>query len=81
MRDAPGTELLHEPRADPWWMGAVPALERIVPPAPYADGWTFMTPVIDMPRYLRWLPERVLDARAARSPGWRWPGFPRRRWW
>jgi D-amino-acid oxidase len=33
----------------------------VEPLAPYADAWSFVTPVIDMPRYLAWLTERVLD--------------------
>lgn len=57
-----GTELLHEPMADPWWIDAVPALERVDPPGAYADAWSFLTPIVDMPRYLGWLAERVLEA-------------------
>jgi D-amino-acid oxidase len=30
-------------------------------PAPYVDGWSFTTPVIEMPVYLRWLAGRVSD--------------------
>jgi D-amino-acid oxidase len=56
-----GTELLHEPTPDPWWIVAVPALERVEPRRPYGDAWSFPTPVVDMPRYLTWLTERVLD--------------------
>jgi D-amino-acid oxidase len=34
-----------------------------VPPRPpYADAWSFVAPVVDMPRYLRWLGQRVDDA-------------------
>ena len=58
VRMVPGTEVLHEPRADPWWVGAVPALERTRVNG-YADGWTFTAPVIEMPVYLRWLAARV----------------------
>jgi D-amino-acid oxidase len=57
-----GTELHRRPRPDPSWVGAVSGFERISPRAPYADAWSFHTPVIDMPRYLAWLTERVLDA-------------------
>jgi D-amino-acid oxidase len=57
-----GTELLRERTADPWWIGAVPALERVEPREPYADAWSFATPVVEMPRYLTWLTERVRDA-------------------
>jgi D-amino-acid oxidase len=57
-----GTELLPEHQPDPPWIGVVPALDRVDPPTPYADAWSFVAPVIDMPRYLVWLSERVLDA-------------------
>jgi D-amino-acid oxidase len=57
-----GTEHLRRQLPDPWWIDAVPALERVEPREPYADAWSFVTPVIDMPRYLAWLHERVLDA-------------------
>jgi D-amino-acid oxidase len=57
-----GTELLGKPTPDPWWVDAVPVLERVAPRASYADAWSFRTPVIDMPPYLTWLTERVRDA-------------------
>jgi D-amino-acid oxidase len=57
-----GTELLPRRSPDPSWIDAVPGLERVEPRPPYVDGWSFVTPVIDMPRYLAWLSERVLDA-------------------
>jgi len=57
-----GTELFLERTGDPWWRDAVPSLDRVPPRAPYVDGWSFVTPVVDMPRYLAWLSERVLDA-------------------
>ena len=55
-----GTELLREPSPDPWWRAAVPSLDRetSLPPG-YADGWTFVSPVVDMPVHLRWLAGRV----------------------
>jgi D-amino-acid oxidase len=56
-----GTELLLEETPDPWWVTAVPALARTPAPSPYRDGWSFVTPVVDMPRYLRWLAGRVYD--------------------
>ena len=37
---------------DPWWVDAVPRLDRVTPAAPYADGWSFVAPVVEMPRYL-----------------------------
>jgi D-amino-acid oxidase len=54
-----GTELLHDPTPDPWWVDAVPALERVEPRAPYRDAWSFQAPVVDMPRYLAGLAGRV----------------------
>jgi D-amino-acid oxidase len=53
---------MREPTPDPWWIGAVPALDRVTPPAPYADGWSFVAPVVEMPRYLAWLTARVEEA-------------------
>ncbi len=57
-----GTELLLAESPDPWWVAAVPDLERAAPRTPYRDAWSFVTPVVDMPRYLVWLHARVLDA-------------------
>jgi D-amino-acid oxidase len=55
-----GTELHHAVTPDPWWRSAVPTLTRVAdPPAPFADGWTFVAPVVEMPVYLRWLVERI----------------------
>ncbi len=55
-----GTELHRAPAADPWWMSALPGLTRVTAMGPpYVDGWTFTTPVIEMPTYLRWLDKRV----------------------
>jgi D-amino-acid oxidase len=56
-----GTEVLRVPMTDPWWVEAVPGLDRVTPPEPYADAWSFVTPVVDMPRYLAWLGERVVE--------------------
>lgn len=55
-----GTEVLREHHTDPWWRGVVPSLDRetALPPG-YADGWTFVSPVVDMPVYLGWLVARV----------------------
>jgi len=41
----------HEP--DPWWGGAVPDLRR------EPGGWTFTSPVIEMPVFLGWLVARI----------------------
>jgi D-amino-acid oxidase len=66
-----GTELHRTRTADPWWREAVPTLTRVsaVGP-PYADGWSFVAPVIEMPVYLRWLLGRVeaLGGGGVRSP-------------
>ncbi|MCP3422099.1 FAD-dependent oxidoreductase [Nocardioides pinisoli] len=55
-----GTEVLRERQPDPWWRGAVPSLDRetALPPG-YPDGWTFVSPIVDMPVFLRWLVARV----------------------
>ena len=58
-----GTEVFRDPTPDPWWKDAVPELRRVAPgvflPARYADGWTFVAPVIEMPVYLDWLVARL----------------------
>ncbi|MFS3129905.1 FAD-dependent oxidoreductase [Nocardioides sp. Bht2] len=59
VRLLPGTELLSTTAADPWWRSAVPELERVEPTRGFADGWSFVAPVIDMPVYLAWLRTRV----------------------
>jgi D-amino-acid oxidase len=56
-----GTELLRAKTPDPWWVTAVPVLDRIAPRPPYDDAWSFVTPVIEMPVYLAWLTGRVHD--------------------
>lgn len=58
-----GTELLREPAGDLWWRhalppGAGPDRETSLPPG-FATGLTMRTPVVEMPRYLRWLSARV----------------------
>jgi D-amino-acid oxidase len=60
----PGTEVFRGPTAEPWWVEAVPRLDRVAPPTGFADAWSFVTPLVDMPRYLAWLAARVLDAGA-----------------
>jgi D-amino-acid oxidase len=60
IRMVEGTELHRRRTSDPWWRNAVPTLTRVsAMPPPYVDGWTFRTPVAEMPVYLRWL-TRVL---------------------
>jgi D-amino-acid oxidase len=58
-----GQELLAEPTPDPVWASAVPDLRRIgSPPAGFKDGWSFTSPVIDMPVYLPYLVKRLEQA-------------------
>lgn len=59
VRMMPGTEVLAVPSPDPWWAGAVPGLERSAASAGYADAWSFVAPVVEMPVYLAWLAARV----------------------
>ena len=60
VRMVTGTEVFETRQADPWWRAAVPSLDRETAlPDGYADGWTFVTPVVEMPVYLRWLQARV----------------------
>lgn len=57
-----GRELLRAPAADPWWAAAVPDLRRLTAaelPAGFADGFSFVAPVVDMGRYLSWLLARL----------------------
>ncbi|MDE0776863.1 MAG: FAD-dependent oxidoreductase [Nocardioides sp.] len=54
-----GTEVMTEATPDPWWAGAVESLTRSAAPEGYRDAWTFATPIIEMPLYLRWLAARV----------------------
>ncbi len=55
-----GTEYHRAPTPDPWWRDAVPALTRVTDfSSPYADAWSFVAPVVEMPVYLRWLTGRL----------------------
>lgn len=57
-----GTEAHATAQPDPWWVAAVPSLSRVGSlPAGYVDGWSFVTPVVEMPVYLDWLRGRVLE--------------------
>ena len=62
VRMVEGTEVMRSATPDPWWAAAVPGLTRgcELPPG-YVDGWSFRTPVVTMPTYLRWLTDRVED--------------------
>lgn len=60
VRMRPGTEVLREPAPRPWWAEAVPDLVPATElPEGYAAGWSFVTPVVEMPVYLRWLRARL----------------------
>ena len=60
VRMVTGTEVFARRTADPWWRAAVPSLDRETAlPRGSVDGWTFLTPVVEMPVYLRWLARRV----------------------
>lgn len=54
-----GTEALPDPTPDPWWISAVPRLDRVAPPQGYADAWSMTVPIIEMPVYLGWLLHQV----------------------
>jgi D-amino-acid oxidase len=54
-----GVEVFGSAQQEPWWRPAVPQLDRVAPPLGYADAWTFVAPVVEMPVYLRWLAGRV----------------------
>ncbi|MGD9959562.1 FAD-dependent oxidoreductase [Nocardioides sp.] len=57
-----GTEFFTTRQRTPWWADAVPGLDRETSlPEGYVDGWTFVSPVIDMPLYLDWLTARVTE--------------------
>lgn len=57
----PGVELFGSMQEDPWWRPAVPQLEHVPAPEGYADAWTFVAPVVEMPTYLVWLASRVSE--------------------
>jgi D-amino-acid oxidase len=57
-----GTEVFTRAQHSPWWADAVPGLDRETSlPEGYVDGWTFVSPVIEMPLYLTWLTARVTE--------------------
>lgn len=60
-----GLEVFRDRRDDPWWIQAVPDVQRADPqelPDGYADGLRLTLPVIEMPRYLQWLLRRFVAA-------------------
>jgi D-amino-acid oxidase len=55
-----GKEYLLEPTADPAWADVLPDLRRVGSPPPgFRDGWSFTTPVVEMPLYLQYLVKRL----------------------
>lgn len=58
VRMLPGTEVFTGPEPDPWWLPAVPRLQRTAV-ASYADAWSFDAPVVEMPTFLAWLSDRI----------------------
>lgn len=58
-----GQEFLVEPTPDPSWAAVLPDLRRVgSPPAGFRDGWSFTSPVIEMPAYLPYLVKRLAQA-------------------
>jgi D-amino-acid oxidase len=60
-----GRQLFRTRTPDPWWIDAVPQLDRVPRhdlPAGYPDGIALTVPVVDMPLHLRWLAERLRTA-------------------
>ena len=57
-----GVEVLAGPEERPWWAEAVPDLsETYAVPDGFSVGWTFTAPVVEMPVYLAWLADLVLE--------------------
>ena len=57
-----GQEFLTAPAPDPVWSDVLDDLRRVGSPPPgFKDGWSFTTPIIEMPSYLPYLVKR-LDA-------------------
>jgi D-amino-acid oxidase len=62
VRMVAGTEVLARHEPDPWWLPTLPGLDWTrVRPDGHVDGWSFTTPIVEMPVYLRWLARRVDD--------------------
>jgi D-amino-acid oxidase len=80
-----GTEVFTAPVQDPWWASSVPGFRRATPgelPPGYTEGYAFEVPVIEMPRYLPFLQERLralggrLHQREVRSLDEAWSAAP-----
>lgn len=55
------TEVFARPVPDPWWKGAVRKFHRVPPsslPAGYEDGYSVEVPLIETPRYMRYLQDQ-----------------------
>lgn len=70
-----GHEFLAEPEPDPWWADATDLQRVSSPPPGFRDGWSFTTPLIEMPRYLPYLVER-LEAAGGTVTRAALPGLP-----
>lgn len=71
-----GRELLVEPRPDPQWAADLPDLQRVGSlPEGFRDGWSFTTPVVEMPLYLVYLTKR-LEAAGGTITRAALPGLP-----
>ena len=58
-----GREYLVDPTPTPSWANALLDLQRVGSPPPgFKDGWSFTTPVIEMPVYLQYLVKRLESA-------------------
>ena len=64
-----GIEVSASRQDEPWWRSAVPPLDHVPPPAGYGDAWTFVAPVVEMPRLPRAGWPAGSRSSAARSPG------------
>ncbi len=71
IRLTPGTELRHTDGGQPWWAAALPGVTQAsgqdLPPG-YLAGWSFDSPVVEMPIYLPWLAARAQRAGATIEP-------------
>lgn len=55
-----GKEFLVDSTPNPPWAGVLPDLKRVGSPPPgFKDGWSFTTPVVEMPAYLPYLVKRL----------------------
>jgi D-amino-acid oxidase len=62
VRMVAGTEVVRQAQGPPWWAPSGPTTERATGlPAGFVDGWSFTTPVVEMPLYLAWLADRVRE--------------------